>query len=109
MEESADSDELPIDAAERIDISFLRSGIANIKAGIKPTENEMQVIEDEMGLIEDILSHDQSERQQYYCAMAWLGLLTKYGTPGEASDPDVVSTGRKPRKIKIDGIEYERW
>lgn len=84
------------------DAGFLRTGIAKIKAGDKPTENELQVIKDEMEVLEtfDVFV---DQWQDWYCAMAWLGLLDKYNVLTASY------LGRKPKKVMIDGVAYERW
>ena len=95
-DEAEDSD---IESSDRADCGFLSSAIAKIKAGEKPNENELQVVNDEMMVLEgmDLMTEIW---QDWYCAMAWFGLLEKF-------DPQATYSGRKPKRIKIDGVEYE--
>jgi len=93
------AEDTDIESSESIDAAMLRSAIAKIKKGEKPSANELQVVNDEMMVIESADAMIEIWRE-WCCAMAWLGLLDKY-------DSTAVYSGRKPKRIKIDGVEYE--
>jgi len=99
LEDVCEQDELPIDASERIDVAYLRSAIRKMKDRVKPDANELQVVNDEMMVIES--ADGMIEIWWEWCyAMVWLGLLPKY-------DRTAVTSGGKPKVIRIDGVEYD--
>jgi hypothetical protein len=86
---------------EPVDAGLLRVAIVKIKAGEKPSAAESRVIEEEMRVMETSDLFTVAWRD-WYAAMAWFGLLTPF-------DTKAVYSGRRPKRVEIDGIEYECW